>query len=89
MPFKENVAAPIMEPYGLLSLVRITPDPSGTFHNLPVLPNLLYMPETIQDTPGTIPGSSGTSRNHSETIRDTLGTLLSFIFLTNSSSKCH
>ena len=31
------------------------PDPSGTFHNLPVLPNLPYMPETIPNTPGTIP----------------------------------
>ena len=77
-----------MEPSGLLSVVEITPDPSGTFHNLPVLPNLPYMPGTIPDTPGTIPGSSGTSQNHSETIRDTLETLLSSIFITNSRSKC-
>ena len=60
------MAAPIMEPSGLLSVVRITPDPSGTFHNLPVLPNLPYMPETIPDTPGTIPDHSGIIRDLSE-----------------------
>ena len=71
-----------MEPSGLPKIAQHVPDPSGTLHNLPVLLNLPYMPETIPDTPGpfqTLLGSAGTSRNHSETIRDTLGTLLSYL----------
>ena len=69
-----NVDTPIMEPYGLPKIVRYVPDPSGTFHNLPVHSNtfqyLPYMPGTIPDTPGTIPDTSGIIRDLSETLRD-------------------
>ena len=59
-----------MEPSGLPKIARHVPDPSGTFHNIPDLPNLPYMPETIPDTPGTIPDTSGIIRDLSEPFRD-------------------
>ena len=80
-----NVAAPNMEPSGLPKIARVIPDPSGTFHNIPEPsgPSKTFhmCPEPLRTLTGpfrTLPGSSGTFRNHSEIIRDTLGTLLSF-----------
>ena len=56
--------------YGTIRTSLDSPDHPGPFQNLPVLPNLPYMPETISETPETIPDTSGIIRDLSEPFRD-------------------